>query len=338
MRQEIRDIVEIFQEENNVKGKIIEIGSYLVEGQDQLANLRNIFPDNEFIGCDMRKGRGVDRIEDIEQMTFEDDVADLVLSLDTLEHVKHPHKACNELYRITKPCGYCIISSVMDFMIHSHPYDYWRFTPYAFQLLLEQFQSREVFYIGNPVCPAAVVGIGKKDTSKIETDSLIKAFEQKNNKFLVRFDGSVKDLQATFISSNLMPQTAKILAFPKIGFYSNGGDTKIKIISDDNDAELILSFDIYLTDNPVHPEGHVESTNFNLKLQKGVNFFILRKINTGDYFYYHIVDQNNKYEPTYVYRNDKIILNKNDKLTCNFVLWTLDIKKVNDVFYIDRII
>ena len=43
---------------------IVEFGSYQVEGQEGYANLRALFSGKEYVGCDMRPGPGVDRVED----------------------------------------------------------------------------------------------------------------------------------------------------------------------------------------------------------------------------------------------------------------------------------
>jgi len=70
-----------------------------------------------------------------------------------------------EIYRILVPNGIAVISSPMDFPIHEHPSDYWRFTPEAFKSLLKDFPSSFVGYAGNPDFPSTVVGIGFKGLS-----------------------------------------------------------------------------------------------------------------------------------------------------------------------------
>ena len=42
-----------------------EFGSFQVEGQEGYANLRGMFPGKVYVGCDMRPGPGVDRVEDV---------------------------------------------------------------------------------------------------------------------------------------------------------------------------------------------------------------------------------------------------------------------------------
>lgn len=162
MRENVRNFVEILAKEFDIMSPIIEIGSFQVPGQEELANLRSIFPGKTFIGCDMRNGNGVDWIENVECLSLEDESAGAVVILDTLEHVENCFKALDEIHRILKKDGIVIMSSVMDFPIHDHPSDFWRFTPEAFKLLLKKFPIKVIGSQGNPEHPHTVFGIGIK--------------------------------------------------------------------------------------------------------------------------------------------------------------------------------
>lgn len=141
---------------------IYEIGSYRVEGQEEFANLRPFFPGMVYVGCDMRQGLGVDRIEDVHSLKIKSNSVGTVLIMDTLEHVENVHQAMDEIYRVLKPKGMVIMSSVMNFPIHDYPSDYWRFTPKAFELLLRRFDYYEVEFDGDPSFPEGVYGFGIK--------------------------------------------------------------------------------------------------------------------------------------------------------------------------------
>lgn len=170
MRSNVKLFVEEISRNFNIMEPIIEIGSFIVPGQEELANLRPIFPNKTFIGCDMRKGNGVDRIENVECLSLEDESISTVLTLDTLEHVENCFKALDEIFRVLKKDGIVIMSSVMDFPIHDYPSDYWRFTPEAFRLLLKKFPIKVIGSQGNPDHPHTVFGIGIKsnDFNKYE--------------------------------------------------------------------------------------------------------------------------------------------------------------------------
>ncbi len=166
MRPNIRFFVELASKNFNLMEPIVEIGSFIVQGQEELANLRPIFVGKEFIGCDMREGNGVDRIENVEYLTFEDKSIGTILILDTIEHVENNFLAFNEIYRVLKNNGIVIATSVMDFPIHDFPSDYWRFTPSAMRLLLKKFPIKIVGYQGDTTHPHTVFGIGIKSENE----------------------------------------------------------------------------------------------------------------------------------------------------------------------------
>jgi len=165
MRDNVKNLAKLIGETASLLEPVVEVGSFQVPGQEEYADIRPFFQGKEYIGCDMRSGPGVDRIENVEKMTFQDDSVGTLLMLDTLEHVANCHDAMREAFRVLKPGGFVAIVSVMDFPVHLHPSDYWRFTPQAFDLLLEPFHQRWVFFQGNPFCPHTVIGYGIKGTS-----------------------------------------------------------------------------------------------------------------------------------------------------------------------------
>lgn len=162
MRKNIHDFAGIVSATLPVTGPIYEFGSFQVPGQAAMANLRPLFPGKEYVGCDMREGPGVDRILNLHAIDLPPGSAGTVLCFDTLEHVEHPHKALEEIHRILKPDGMAVISSVMNFPIHDYPYDYWRFTPEAFNSILKPFPHSFTGFQGSANFPHTVVGIGFK--------------------------------------------------------------------------------------------------------------------------------------------------------------------------------
>jgi SAM-dependent methyltransferase len=144
---------------------IYEFGSRRVRHQEELANLRPLFPGLEFIGCDMRPGSGVDRIMDLTGLPLSDGIAGTALCLDTLEHVEYVRRAIDEMHRVLQSGGFCILSTVMQSKIHNYPSDYWRFTPEGMRSLLKPFESSWVSYEGHVHFPHTIYGIGAKRSS-----------------------------------------------------------------------------------------------------------------------------------------------------------------------------
>jgi SAM-dependent methyltransferase len=162
MRNEIKHFVQIVAETLPVEAPIYEFGALQVPGQEGFADLRPLFPGKEYVGCDMLEGPGVDRVLNLYDMDLPDETAGTVICADTLEHTEYPHKAMQEAHRVLKRGGFVAISSVMDYPIHSSPYDYWRFTPEGFKSILQPFETVIVESHGPRIFPQTVVGVGVK--------------------------------------------------------------------------------------------------------------------------------------------------------------------------------
>jgi SAM-dependent methyltransferase len=162
MRGNVREFVRVVAETVEVPEPIIELGSLQVVGQLYDANLRPFFPGKRYIGCDMREGIGVDRVEDIHALSFAEGSVGTVLILETLEHVENPFLAIAEIFRVLRPEGLVVASCCMDFPVHEHPADYWRLTPQGFDLLLRRFSPRRIYVQGHPYFPHTLTGVGMK--------------------------------------------------------------------------------------------------------------------------------------------------------------------------------
>jgi SAM-dependent methyltransferase len=162
MRKETRAFVATVAGELTLPDPIVEIGALQIEGQEKYADLRPLFPGRAFIGCDMRLGPGVDRVENLHALTFGDASVGTLIMLDTLEHVQYPFDAMREVHRVLQPGGVVVMTSVMLCPIHGYPSDYWRFTPEAFKTLLQPFATRWVFSDRPALFPRSVYGVGIK--------------------------------------------------------------------------------------------------------------------------------------------------------------------------------
>lgn len=179
MRPAIIEFVKICSETLSLAEPIYEFGSLQVEGQEGFADIRPLFPGINYVGADLRPGRGVDVCLDIQNINLPHLSVGTILVLDTLEHVAEPRDALLEAHRVLKQSGTIIISSVLNFPIHNHPSDYWRFTTAGLHHLLKPFCTSFVSSSGDPNFPHTVIGIGWK--SPITGNSLAGFHERFNH-------------------------------------------------------------------------------------------------------------------------------------------------------------
>ena len=74
----------------------------------------------------------------------EDAQMDVIISDQVLEHIKRPQAAVDEMYRVLKPGGMCILTTCFMNPIHydtGGENDYWRFTPNGLRVLFDSFSS-----------------------------------------------------------------------------------------------------------------------------------------------------------------------------------------------------
>lgn len=142
---------------------VLEIGSYQVDGQEDIINLRSLFPGKEYVGVDMRAGPGVDRVENIERLTLPDASVGTVLALSTFEHVTHFWRGFDEVRRVLRPDGALLVCCPFYFHIHSYPSDYWRFTPEALEMLLASYPSKIIGWHGAERKPANVWAVAFRE-------------------------------------------------------------------------------------------------------------------------------------------------------------------------------
>jgi 2-polyprenyl-3-methyl-5-hydroxy-6-metoxy-1,4-benzoquinol methylase len=165
MRLAIRTSVRLFSESFEVSGPVVEIGSFYMPSHEQLCNLRPFFAEFEYIGCDIRQGLGVDRIEDAQALRFADGTVGTLILLEILEHLPDPNKAISEAYRVIKDDGLVILSVPFNARLHGFPSDYWRFTASGVYTLLFDFQDKLVFALGPQLKPAFIFAVATKRAS-----------------------------------------------------------------------------------------------------------------------------------------------------------------------------
>lgn len=162
MRDHNKAFCRLVAETFSCPGPIFEFGAYQVEGQEGYANLRSLFPGREYVGCDMRPGPGVDRVEDVTAIGLPAESAGTVLCIETFEHVFEVRRAFDEVFRILRPGGIFVITSPLNFRIHGYPDDYWRITPSCLRRMLEPYALRVTGSQGHSAFPHTIMGMAIK--------------------------------------------------------------------------------------------------------------------------------------------------------------------------------
>ena len=78
---------------------------------------------------------------DMQNLPYEDNSFDFVISDQVIEHLEDPKKAVKESYRVLKEGGVAIHTTCFINYIHLCPKDFWRFSPDALRYLCKDFSE-----------------------------------------------------------------------------------------------------------------------------------------------------------------------------------------------------
>jgi SAM-dependent methyltransferase len=98
----------------------------------------------------------VDLVGDVENLPQADASAGTIIAMNTFEHVPRFWRGFEQIRRVLRPDGALLVSCPFHFKIHHFPGDYWRFTPDALELLLEDYPSKIIGWHGAMNRPAHV--------------------------------------------------------------------------------------------------------------------------------------------------------------------------------------
>jgi SAM-dependent methyltransferase len=165
MNEFLRGVARALAESVTLPDPVVEIGSYQVQGQEELINLRDLFPGRPYVGVDFRPGPGVDCVASVEALPQPDASVGTVIAFSLFEHVERFWVGFEEVYRVLRPDGVFVVSCPFYFHEHGYPSDYWRFTPRAFQFLLAKYPARILGWNGPPRRPLQVWAAAFREAS-----------------------------------------------------------------------------------------------------------------------------------------------------------------------------
>ena len=90
-----------------------------------------------------------DIVSDIHKVNWESNYFDTIIATEILEHCYAPEKVIDEIYRLLKDEGICILSTRFIYPYHPDPKDYYRFTGDALRYLFQKFNQVEIYPHGN---------------------------------------------------------------------------------------------------------------------------------------------------------------------------------------------
>ena len=101
------------------------------------------FPNR--VGIDINPSPAVDVVADVHDLhMFGADEFDAVLCTEVLEHLHTPYQGVAEMRRVPKPGGMLVLTTRFVFPLHDVPGDYYRFTRYGLEHLLDDFEIVEM--------------------------------------------------------------------------------------------------------------------------------------------------------------------------------------------------
>lgn len=108
-------------------------------------------PQIKYMRLDINAKTNPDICCSVTDIKWPSDYFDTVIATEVLEHVYSPEKAIDEINRVLKPGGVCILSTRFIYPYHPSPKDYYRFTKGALEYLFRKFSEIEVYHHGNRI-------------------------------------------------------------------------------------------------------------------------------------------------------------------------------------------
>jgi SAM-dependent methyltransferase len=142
---EIEDAVAAFAQSLPGYARVLDAGAG--EGQ-----YKRRFAKQRYCGVDLAVGdaqwnyAGLDAVADLTALPFRDGSFDAAIHIVTIEHLCEPARALAEMLRSMRSGAVLLIAAPHEWEVHQAPHDYFRYTRYGLQYLLETagFEVQEI--------------------------------------------------------------------------------------------------------------------------------------------------------------------------------------------------
>lgn len=218
-----------------------------------------------------------------------DEIFDILICTEVLEHTKNPLDAIKELTRMTKKNGYLILSTPYNFRIHGPLPDNFRFTEWFYKdVLCDNFEILEMYALENndrKLCPIDYFIVSKK--------------KEKNN------DNNIQKLKGIVFPSG------SGVAVEVYESLKNHKDIELIFVNSEKNSQTKELFETKYTDCPLLTEQHNLINYVNDIMQKeNIDFIIPATDMAHLFFSEHKSYFNNLKIITSDYATNKICINK----------------------------
>jgi SAM-dependent methyltransferase len=122
------------------RGKVLDSGCGVMPYKKIILENKEI---TSYVGLDIETALNYDSVQpdfhwDGIRMPFENDTFDVVLSTEVLEHILNPDIYLLEVKRVLRPGGIFFFTVPFLMSLHEVPYDYYRYTPYALEMIFKR--------------------------------------------------------------------------------------------------------------------------------------------------------------------------------------------------------
>lgn len=123
LRQQIKALA------GHIVGRVLDIGA------GERNRYGDLFSVSEYVTMDIKPGPNVAIVGDIEAIPADANSFDSVVCTQVLEHVPHPVRAIQEVYRVLRPGGHILVTIPQTNELHEEPHDFFRYTCFGIERL-----------------------------------------------------------------------------------------------------------------------------------------------------------------------------------------------------------